>query len=217
MLPVLTSPVSISSSYPIHVNPNCVEHKAENSDVCIACSGDSYSACDFDVNGAQPSPTYPLGNAAIPELESKYGVTWPVYLTLMFNYSMIRTYDLAVWGAVVDKTLIPDSDSDFNDQGLMKFSAKYTQTDLSDWKRGSSLFGVWFGVNDVHRLVTGNVVGMGFMTKLKALLGAYEWNLDVVSVLPVYLGLLCITFYSFTPSAPAIFSSSICPLWIAPH
>ena len=75
-------------------------------------SGDSYSSTGYDVNGAHPSETNPLGNPPYPGDTYSGGPTWVKhlistlsikvgYLATEYNQSPILAYDYAVPGATV--------------------------------------------------------------------------------------------------------------------
>ena len=112
-------------------------------------SGDSWSDTDFNPNGAQPSPSDPLGNPNYtPASVLAYGARWPVYLTITYNASLLETYCLAQSGAVVDSSITPHG-GDFVHQ-VITFLSTYGDSNSGNWSAESTLFVAFFGVNDVN-------------------------------------------------------------------
>lgn len=50
--------------------------------------GDSYTATGFDINGAKPTTSNPIGNPDLPGWTSSGGLNWPGYLATEFNTSL---------------------------------------------------------------------------------------------------------------------------------
>ncbi|KAH7141058.1 hypothetical protein EDB81DRAFT_692667 [Dactylonectria macrodidyma] len=108
--------------------------------------GDSYTKTGFDAEGDQPSSSNPLGNPAYPGRTSSNGPNWVDYLTVRYNDSSIFSYDFAVGGSTVDNSIIKNG-YDFVDQLYEDFIPNYG--DGETWSSETSLFAVWFGINDV--------------------------------------------------------------------
>ncbi|QIX01357.1 hypothetical protein AMS68_006874 [Peltaster fructicola] len=111
--------------------------------------GDSWSSTGFDLAGQAPSANNPMGNPAYPGATVTNGANWVDYLTYERNESLIETVDLAVGGATIDKMLIRPIMS-FVD--LLKSFKDQTEEWKSyewPWTPDTSLFTVWFGVNDI--------------------------------------------------------------------
>ncbi|KAG8529545.1 uncharacterized protein KY384_006182 [Bacidia gigantensis] len=111
--------------------------------------GDSYSDTGFDVVGEQPSEEKPMGNS--PFYWEHTGPRWPMLLTETYNDSAIKTYCFATSGASVDKTIdnnvVPP---DFVEQVERIFIPSFVKdnSEESSWKPETSLFVVFFGIND---------------------------------------------------------------------
>ena len=138
----------------------------------ISSSGDSYTATGFDLTKQQPSLSDPLGNPTYNP-SSPY-LKWIQYLTVNYNDSKVETYNFAVHGATVDKSLI-DRGSSLSTQVGEKFLPNYGRQGshargdgikrrsrrrkskgrskevgpLADWEPETTLFSIWFGINDV--------------------------------------------------------------------
>jgi hypothetical protein len=111
-------------------------------------SGDSYSDTGFEYKGPQPCPKFPLGNPPYPLGTASDQVNWPVYITIEYNRSVIETYNFARVGATVDRTLIPHG-SDFVHQFREGFLPIHADAERAKWDAPTSLFAVFFGMNDV--------------------------------------------------------------------
>ena len=137
----------------------------------ISSSGDSYTATGFDLTKQQPSLKEPLGNPTYNP-SSPY-LRWIQYLTVNYNDSKIETYNFAVHGATVDKSLL-DRGSSLSTQVEKKFLPNYDRHGnhaggdeikrrsrgreskrssnnggrLANWEPDTTLFSVWFGIND---------------------------------------------------------------------
>lgn len=116
----------------------------------IIPSGDSWSNTDFNWSGIQPSPSAPFGNPAgnyTPADVVEHGARWPVYLTTTYNASLLETYVLAQSGAVVNNTLTPHY-GELTNQVEFGFIRNYGDANSGFWNPFSSLFILFFGVND---------------------------------------------------------------------
>ncbi|KAI9698546.1 MAG: hypothetical protein M1820_007436 [Bogoriella megaspora] len=115
--------------------------------------GDSYSQTGFVPTGAQPSAANPLGNPAYPGYTSSNGPNWVDFLTTTYNQSFLKTVNLAYGGATVDASLVTPYQPtvlSFIDQVNTEFIPYYTGANKKvDWASGNTLFGFWFGVNDI--------------------------------------------------------------------
>jgi phospholipase/lecithinase/hemolysin len=114
-------------------------------------SGDSYSQTGFDITGAGPSASNPLGNPNLPGWTSSGGVNWISSLISEFNTSLVLSYNFAYGGATVDSDLIAPYDPSVKsliDQ-VSEFSGSIAAGDDKVWNEEDALFGVWMGVNDV--------------------------------------------------------------------
>ncbi|KAJ8609990.1 hypothetical protein MRB53_038830 [Persea americana] len=105
--------------------------------------GDSWSDTGFDISGKQPSIENPLGNPEWPGDTASKQANWVDRLTVEFNQSNIMTYNFAASGGYID----PSGD---NSTRLMMQQQVADFNDLKGkWKTESSLFAIWFGINDV--------------------------------------------------------------------
>jgi len=176
-------------------------------------SGDSWSDAWFNLTGPQPGPGSPFGNSkpSYPDETAVYGAYWFMYLTTEFNQSFIETYCFARSADTVNASITPHG-SDFVHEVRADFLPLYGG---SDWHSTSSLFAMFFGVNDSHMV-------------------AEEWEDDIPMLLDnifaTYNNLveqvssMGFTYYnsakqtpSFTKTALATSCSSTCRRWIEHH
>ncbi|KAF8169966.1 hypothetical protein K438DRAFT_2024527 [Mycena galopus ATCC 62051] len=111
--------------------------------------GDSYTTTGFSWNGTLPSVGNPLGNPTFPGVTGGGGENYVGFNTVMYNKSLILSYDYGVGGAVIDPTLVtpltlalPDEITQF-----LEGAAKKPKT--SPWTSEDALFSVWIGINDL--------------------------------------------------------------------
>ncbi|KAJ4387613.1 hypothetical protein N0V93_008209 [Gnomoniopsis smithogilvyi] len=111
--------------------------------------GDSYTSIDFQVSGAQPNASNPIGNPALPGVDTDNGYNWVGYLVTTYNDSLVLAYDFAVAGATVDSDIVPQYESSVRDfvQQVTEFQNHYSDSDI--WNSSNSLFTSWFGINDI--------------------------------------------------------------------
>lgn len=128
--------------------------------------GDSFTSTWFNWRDNPPSPSTPLGNPPYPGYTSASGPNWIDYLTIRYNQSLLKTYNIAIGGASVDQDIQlsppffgqnlrdpfePERRS-LKDQVLRDFIAGYfykNAPEAPDWNSGNSLFTIWIGINDV--------------------------------------------------------------------
>ena len=154
------------------VNPIAQYYKVLYTEFEIFSSGDSYTATGFEPTEQQPRPDDPFGNPTYNPI-SPY-LKWIHYITVTYNDSMIETYNFAVNGATVDQELI-DKGSAFSTQvregflpnydrqrkhaagngdtgrGSRRRNSKSSSSNrglLADWEPETTLFSMWFGIND---------------------------------------------------------------------
>lgn len=106
--------------------------------------GDSYTSTDFKPQKEQPSPTNPFGNPALPK-SSSIDQKWIHYLTMTYNSSAIRTYNMANYGATMDGFVR------FYHEHFMPHYGIANHTGAAGWNATNSLFATFFGINDVRR------------------------------------------------------------------
>lgn len=106
--------------------------------------GDSYTSSDFDPKKEQPSLSNPFGNPALPKSSSIHQ-KWIHYLTMTYNSSAIRTYNMASYGATMDAFVR------FYYENYMPYYGIANHTGAAGWNGTNSLFATFFGINDVRR------------------------------------------------------------------
>lgn len=116
--------------------------------------GDSYTQTGFDVKGAQPSLSNPLGNPTYPGWTSSNGPNWVGFLTTTYNASKLLTYNVAYGGATVDADLVtpytPTVLSLKNQVQDEYIPAYGTPSNASvSWTASDSLHAFFIGINDV--------------------------------------------------------------------
>jgi len=115
--------------------------------------GDSYTTVGFNVSGIQPTAGNPLGNPPYPGYTSSNGPNWVDFLTITYNKSIIRTYDLAYGGATIDSNLIVPYEPtviSMKEQVLSEYIPIYSsKPNFAPWSASNSLFSFFIGINDV--------------------------------------------------------------------
>ena len=117
-------------------------------------SGDSYSDTAFDVLGTPPSTELPMGNT--PFYEDRTGPRWPLHLTELYNDSTIKTYCFAHAGSSIDQAIDNNvGATDLVEQVEDICIPSYVDYDFggSDWNPDTSLFIIFFGINDNRLLL----------------------------------------------------------------
>ena len=121
----------------------------------IFAFGDSWSYTHFDVGGIQPSRTNPLGNPALPSSGVTSPPEWLHYLTLTYNATFTRTYNLAHGAAPIDRGAVRPHDafsftSTFTEQVEDLWRLVYApHPTFAKWNSDDTLFAIWFGVVDL--------------------------------------------------------------------
>lgn len=114
--------------------------------------GDSYSQTGFDVAGAKPSSSNPLGNPAYPGWTSSGGPNWVGYLVKEFNAGSLYSYNFAYGGATVNASLVipyQPTVKSLIDQVKQFSDSIAAKPSYAPWTANNSLFAIWMGVNDV--------------------------------------------------------------------
>ncbi|KAL3470488.1 hypothetical protein BJX99DRAFT_267401 [Aspergillus californicus] len=115
--------------------------------------GDSYTTTGFNASSTQPSPGNPMGNPALGDGTAADSVNWVGYLTTVYNDTPVLNYNLAVYGATVNNSLIPNVPGDLVYQVEEIFETHYCRpAPGSDplWTADSALFAIWIGINDIY-------------------------------------------------------------------
>lgn len=130
-------------------------------------SGDSYTATGFNVSGAQPSPSNPMGNPALGSATFTRGENWVGYLTETYNRTFIESYDFAVGGATINGSIVASA-TPMDVQITTSFEPNYSPATF--WTGGNSVFLVWIGINDIIKTyAAGNET-----TEIPILINAYR-------------------------------------------
>lgn len=120
-------------------------------------SGDSQTDTGFNLRGPQPDEENPIGNPAFPGRTGSYGANYLGHMTVSFNQSFIRTYNMAnKFSPFFHNTEIMKMPS-FGEQIEGKFLRRYgPSTKLTSRGRGSgvwsqveTLFVVYIGPDDI--------------------------------------------------------------------
>lgn len=163
----------------------------------IVSFGDSYSSTLFDRHGKQPSPEAPLGNPPYPGFTTAKGPNWIDYLTVQYNQSYIETINFAFPGARFDSDIIgPSIAASMNWQLNDLFLPKYgtiPPPSLFPWTPSSTLFTIWFGVNDVGAVWRKpdypsifDRVFASYAAKLDVLYATGARNFLLLNLVPIY-------------------------------
>ncbi|EMD33269.1 carbohydrate esterase family 16 protein [Gelatoporia subvermispora B] len=114
--------------------------------------GDSYTQTQFDINSTQPSPGNPFGNPPYPGYTAVGGVNWIDVDTVVYNKSLILTYNYAYGGATINASLVQPYETtvlSFVDQVNQFMSTVADKPASAPWTSENSLFSAWFGINDI--------------------------------------------------------------------
>ena len=114
-------------------------------------SGDSYTTRGFNASGTLPSPSNPLGNPAYPGKTTTGGTNYVDYLTMNLNSSLVLTYDYAVGGATINKSLVAPGHASrsliIQTNDFLQGAGKKPKS--APWTSENALFSIWIGINDV--------------------------------------------------------------------
>ncbi|KAK3370785.1 hypothetical protein B0T24DRAFT_650062 [Lasiosphaeria ovina] len=119
--------------------------------------GDSYTSSGFNINGAKPSASNPMGNPPLPGNTQSGGLTWAGFLASQLNTSLTLTFNFAVAGATVDNSIVQaymSSVPSIADQVKTWTSNLQSKPSYAPWTAENALFGVFIGVNDVGNSFT---------------------------------------------------------------
>ncbi|KAJ3482364.1 hypothetical protein NLI96_g7024 [Meripilus lineatus] len=114
--------------------------------------GDSYTQTQFSPSGILPSIGNALGNPPYPGFTAVGGTNWIDVDTVVFNKSLIFTYNYAYGGATIDASLVTPyeptvlSMTDQVNQFLTTVANKPAST---PWTSSNALFSFFIGINDI--------------------------------------------------------------------
>ncbi|KLO09714.1 hypothetical protein SCHPADRAFT_907541 [Schizopora paradoxa] len=115
--------------------------------------GDSYTQTDFDPTSTLPTVGNPLGNPPYPGYTAVGGTNWIDVDTVMFNKSLILTYNYAYGGATIDSNLVapyePTVISMVEQIQTQFLTGAALKPATSPWTSENSLFSFWIGINDI--------------------------------------------------------------------
>ncbi|CDO77590.1 Carbohydrate Esterase Family 16 protein [Trametes cinnabarina] len=114
--------------------------------------GDSYTQTDFDPNGVIPQPGNPLGNPPYPGYTAVGGVNWIDLDTVVYNNSLVLTYNYAYGGATINASLVAPYEPtvlSLIDQVNEFLSTVADKPATAPWTSENALFSVWIGINDI--------------------------------------------------------------------
>ncbi|KAF9062713.1 hypothetical protein BDP27DRAFT_1233189 [Rhodocollybia butyracea] len=114
--------------------------------------GDSYTQTAFSPSGNPPQIGQPLGNPPYPGGTTTVGPNWIDFYTVMFNNSLILTWNYAYGGATIDASLAPPFTPtvlSLTDQVNEFLSGTATKPVVASWTSENALFSIWIGINDL--------------------------------------------------------------------
>ncbi|KAI8978263.1 hypothetical protein BD414DRAFT_553943 [Trametes punicea] len=114
--------------------------------------GDSYTQTDFDPNGTIPQPGNPLGNPPYPGYTAVGGTNWIDLDTVVYNSSLILTYNYAYGGATINASLVAPYEPtvlSLIDQVNEFLGTVASKPPSAPWTSENALFSVWIGINDI--------------------------------------------------------------------
>jgi phospholipase/lecithinase/hemolysin len=91
-----------------------------------------------------------MGNPAFGAATYNGGRNWVKWLTGSYNDTLLLTYDLAVPGATLDKSLVTGASVDFIGQNRVFKDNFEGKAPIVAWNSQNSIFGFWFGINDIN-------------------------------------------------------------------
>ncbi|KAK1140881.1 hypothetical protein N8T08_009754 [Aspergillus melleus] len=112
--------------------------------------GDSYTSTKFNTSGIQPTLDHPMGNPTLGQGTSAGGINWAGYLTTVYNDTAVLNFNLAVFGATVDNSIVDGEPIDLVDQVSRNFGDHYCSSLESSpgWTSDTALFAIWIGINE---------------------------------------------------------------------
>ncbi|CZR63615.1 uncharacterized protein PAC_13512 [Phialocephala subalpina] len=113
-------------------------------DMVLWC-GDSWTDTAFDPKGAQPSLTNPMGNPDFPGRNAANATNWVGFLTTKYNASLLKTYNIAVSGAILDNHIIQGYPNPISTQVYKGFMGNYEDRYSPPWTSSNSLLDALYG------------------------------------------------------------------------
>ncbi|KAI0363990.1 hypothetical protein BV20DRAFT_974951 [Pilatotrama ljubarskyi] len=114
--------------------------------------GDSYTQTDFDPKGTIPQPGNPLGNPPYPGFTAVGGTNWIDLDTVVYNKSLVLTYNYAYGGATINASLVQPYEPtvlSLIDQVNEFLTTVASKPASAPWTSENALFSVWIGINDI--------------------------------------------------------------------
>lgn len=118
--------------------------------------GDSYTTVGFSsASSTQPSASNPDGVFGSTLGTTASGRNYIDYLTYTYNTSRVLTYDMAVYGATLNRSVVPAFSASIPDAVNQSVSGWYPPYHSNGgsagvpWTAGNSLFSYFFGINDL--------------------------------------------------------------------
>ncbi|KAF9524985.1 hypothetical protein CPB83DRAFT_897394 [Crepidotus variabilis] len=113
--------------------------------------GASSSQTGFNSNGTLPNEANPIGNPTFPGNTFAGGINWVGYLTSYYNNSLLFTYNYAIGGATINRTLVNPGSSKALTEEIDEFMAGAgKKPSVTPWKSENSLFSFYIGINDLQ-------------------------------------------------------------------
>ncbi|KAF9524984.1 hypothetical protein CPB83DRAFT_860362 [Crepidotus variabilis] len=128
--------------------------------ISVATEGPNYwfsfgaSSCQTGFNSTDtlPNEANPIGNPAFPGNTYSGGINWVGYLTSIYNNSVIFTYNYAIGGATINRTLVDPGPGrkTLTEQVDEFLSEAGTEPSATPWTSENALFSVYMGINDLQ-------------------------------------------------------------------
>ncbi|KZP19745.1 carbohydrate esterase family 16 protein [Athelia psychrophila] len=120
--------------------------------------GDSYTTTGFVNTSTLPTESDPLGNPAYPGITvGDGGPNWVDVNTVVYNESLLLTYNYAYNGAVIDGSLVTPylpTVATLVDQVEEFLSGAGQKPASSPWTSENAFFSIWIGINDIAHTYT---------------------------------------------------------------
>ncbi|TCD69386.1 hypothetical protein EIP91_007733 [Steccherinum ochraceum] len=114
--------------------------------------GDSYTQTGFLPNETAPAVGNPLGNPPYPGYTAVGGTNWIDVDTIVYNKSLILTWNYAYGGATIDAKLVTPYEPtvlSLTDQVNQFLTGAASKPASAPWTSSNSLFSFWIGINDI--------------------------------------------------------------------
>lgn len=127
--------------------------------------GDSWSNTAFRPRQGSPTTAHPIRNAPWEhEYDEDLDFNWVTRMTSTYNETLVTTQNFAVGGSTISVPIVVQGramvDQVNTDFALLHANRSSTDAVIYDWNADATLAFIWFGVNDISRIVGQKVFDM---------------------------------------------------------